>query len=228
MVLSKGSGLGIEAVIFDLDGVLVDTEAMQFGIWQDMVCPYGEYLDRSDYLAMVGIDAIQTAEYVVSRCGIERQPEEFEEEHRMRLREALEAGVTPFPGAAELARRLTHAGFRLGVATNSSFAYAGKVLQVSRLMDHFPVIITRDQVQSGKPAPDVYLAAAAGLNCPPQVCLAIEDSLTGLKAALSAGMRTVLISRETPPEGLNPWMRCNSLVDLVDSLFGWPNQTLFD
>ena len=220
MVLNNGLGQEIQAVIFDLDGVLVDTESMQFGIWQDMVRPYRISLDQSDYLAMVGIDAMQTAEYVVGRCGSRKLPLEFVNEHTLRLHAALGNGVTTFPGAAGLARRLTQAGYRLGLATNSSLAYTAIVLQVTGLKDYFPVFVTRDQVQSGKPAPDVYLAAAEGLNCHPQVCLAIEDSLTGLQAALSAGMRTVLISREDPQDGLKPWMRSNSLEDLTARLFG--------
>ena len=114
---------------------------------------------------------------------------------------------------------LALAGFRLGVATNSTLAYTEKVLRAAGLKDNFEVIVTRDRVREGKPAPDVYLAAAASLNCDPGDCLVIEDSAIGLQSAMQAGMRTVLVSRQLPLDGITPWARIDTVEGLAGILF---------
>jgi len=184
--------MGIMAVIFDLDGVLIDTERLAFEAWQKELSALGYFLGEDDYQAMIGLDAEQTVLYTEKKFGLTSGASTLPEHSQVML-SILDGELEPVPGATDLIFDLKQKGYDLAVASNSRRDYVLKTLTSLRLVDAFTVCIGREQVQAGKPAPDVYLAAAAELGLPTAQCLAIEDSLVGVKAALAAGMYCIAI-----------------------------------
>lgn len=191
--------MAIKAVIFDLDGVLMDTELLAFTAWQQKLSSMGLILGEDDYRAMYGLDAHQTVRYVQAKTGLKSDFQALLEEHEKMMLSILEGDIEPLPGALDLLLDLSNRGYLLAVASNSSSAYVSRALKGLQLDRFFRVVIGRDQVQAGKPAADIYLAAAASLLVVPSQCLAVEDSAVGVKAAFAAGMRCLSIPAPALP-----------------------------
>lgn len=206
--------VSFKGVVFDVDGVLVDSEPLAFRAWQELMAPFNKTLDGADYQAMLGIDLQTSARYVIHRTNLQRSPQELMETFWEHIYEIMPGALVPLPGVSALVPRLAQMGCSLGVASNSIRGYVEKVLEAIQLRQYFLVVMTRDQVADGKPAPDLYLAAVAGMGCSPEDCLAIEDSQIGLRSAIAAGLRTVLVSSQNPPNGLKPWMQVRSLEEV--------------
>jgi HAD superfamily hydrolase (TIGR01509 family) len=191
--------MAIKAVIFDLDGVLMDTELLAFKSWQQKLSPMGFMLGEDDFRAMLGLDAHQTVYYVRAKTGLESDIQVLLEEQEKMMLSILEGDIVPMPGALDLLLDLFTRGYPLAVASNSSSAYVRRALKGLHLDSIFRAVIGCDQVQAGKPAPDVYLAAAAALSVLPSQCLAVEDSSVGVKAAVAAGMHCLAIPAPSLP-----------------------------
>jgi HAD superfamily hydrolase (TIGR01509 family) len=182
------------AFIFDLDGVLVNTEPLAFKAWQQLVDPTGVVMDDADYHTMLGMDAQSTAEFIFRRTGLAAAAGEMVIDHWHRVIALIDAELEPDPAAADLLAELARRGVRLAVASNSPTHYVEHVLKKVNLLNAFEVIVGRDQVQNGKPLPDPYLEAARLIGCAPQDCVAVEDSPLGLLSAVNAGMRCLAIT----------------------------------
>ncbi len=189
----------IKAVIFDLDGVLVDTELLAFKAWQHKLSALGFVLGEDDFRAILGLDAYQTVDYVQAKIGQASDSQALLAEQERMMLSLLEGDITPMPGAPELLRDLSNRGYPLAVASNSSSAYVSRALKGLHLDGMILAIVGADQVQFGKPAPEVYLAAAAALSVNPSQCLAVEDSAVGVKAAVAAGMRCLAVPAPSLP-----------------------------
>ncbi len=192
------SGREVSAVVFDLDGVLVDSELLRLELTRLIIAP-AELLEE-DYLRFIGTRGF--AEWLAGRCGIAPQ------EIRRRFDRALDAhlageGLDPVDGARELLSSLEARGRRLAVASQSDADTIARMLRATGLAHHFSVVCSAQHVRRAKPAPDVYLRAAAMLDVEPADCIAVEDSPHGVQAALEAGM-TVVQARQTrypfPPQ----------------------------
>jgi len=183
----------ISAVVLDLDGVMVDSETIALEMWREFLALYGKALSDAEYRQMVGMEPRKTAIFVRQRTGIPIGVEEILEDHRTRVMEAVSRDAEPVDGLAHFIREARLRGLPVGVASNSGTTYVDQVLRAIGLREAFDCVITADQVARAKPAPDIYHAAAASLKTEPERCLAIEDSPIGMKSALSAGMRCVVI-----------------------------------
>jgi HAD superfamily hydrolase (TIGR01509 family) len=183
----------IQAVIFDLDGVLMNSEVVAFKVWQELAERHGGTLDESAFQGMIGISAEETAEYVMRHAHVVFDVTEGCAWAWQRVIERLRDEIEPLPGSTELVRQLAECGCKLAVASNSLAYYIDICLESIGLAEYFPVRVAIDQVAQGKPAPDVYLRAAQLLSVPPGRCLAIEDSRVGVQAAASAGMRVLAV-----------------------------------
>jgi len=181
------------AVIFDLDGVLIDTERLAFTAWQRKLSEMGFSLEESDYRVMIGLDADQTVSYVQVKTGIVSDPTTLLADHEKMMLAILDREIEPLPGATDLVWELHDRGYPLGIASNSSLDYVARALKGLGLEGAFTAIISREQVRNGKPAPDIYLAACAALGESPLQCLAVEDSIVGVKSAAAAGVRCIAI-----------------------------------
>jgi len=186
----------IQAVIFDLDGVLMDSERLAFQAWSHWVHLHGGVLSEEDFPRMIGLMAEETAIYVMEQSGLTFDIAESSAWAWEWVLDRLREGCAPLPGAAELLHALSARGYPLAIASNAIAGYIDEALAGLGLLDYFPVRVSVDDVAQGKPAPDVYLAAAARLGLEPQRCLAIEDSRVGMQAASAAGMRVIVVPGE--------------------------------
>lgn len=183
----------IQAAIFDLDGVLLNSEWVAFKAWQDYVEARGGRLSESIFPSIIGISSEETALRVMQSAGLTFDVTESVDwiwnQMGIRLKQAME----PMPGALALVRGLAQRQLPLAIASNAITGYIEDALTGLGLIDYFPVRASIDQVPEGKPAPDVYLRAAERLGIDPENCLAFEDSRVGVQAAASAGMRVIAV-----------------------------------
>jgi HAD superfamily hydrolase (TIGR01509 family) len=186
----------VKAFVFDLDGVIVLSEPLGLRAWRKWLAPYGKTLSEAAYNNLIGREAQEAAEWVIHYTGVQASVEQA-----LRVRPGLLASVVdetlqPRPGIFELLEALQARRLLLGVASNSFGEYVRRVLAVMELSQAFGCVCTREDARGGKPAPDLYLAAAGCLGVMPGECVAVEDSPTGLQAALAAGMHAVAVPNE--------------------------------
>ena len=192
----------IDAVVFDLDGVLVDSEHVWDEVREGLAREHGgRWHDRAQ-ADMMGMSSTEWARYMHDVIGLEDSPEEINAEVVRRMKLRYDEELPLLPGAVEAVRRLAVA-FRLGLASSSNRPLIDAVLAASGLDEVFDVTVSSEEVARGKPAPDVYLEAARRLGVEPAACVAIEDSANGIRSAHAAGMRVLALPnpRYPPPEG---------------------------
>lgn len=183
----------IDGIIFDLDGLMIDSEDLHFEAWLALLADHNATLTDDDYQTMIGMDGLVCARYVLDRTGVHSTPQQLLE-HRWGIAIGLlQQGIEPAPGLIDLLAELEQRQLALAVASNSPLAYTRQALITIGLADRFSCVLTADQVAEGKPAPDVYRAAAACLGIAPERCLALEDSPIGMQAALAAGMHCIAV-----------------------------------
>ena len=179
-----------EAVIFDCDGVLADSEWASAAAWQNTLAVYGCRLSVEEFAGFIGTTDRDLARAFGQRLGIE--PDLILNTANDRLRVILEGGLPAFPDATGLLERLDQ---KVAVASNSDRWRLDAVLAAAGLIGRFVVSVAADEVGQPKPAPDVYLRAAELLGASPGRCLVIEDSPTGIAAARAAGLKVVAVDR---------------------------------
>jgi HAD superfamily hydrolase (TIGR01509 family) len=190
----------IEAVVFDLDGVIVDSEQVWDEVREELARERGgRWHDRAQ-VDMMGMSSTEWAHYMHDVIGLADPPEVINAEvvRRMRARYAEELPL--IPGAVEAVRRLA-VSFRLGLASSSNRPLIDAVLSATGLDELFEVTVSSEEVARGKPAPDVYLEAVRRLGVSSSQTAAVEDSANGIRAAHAAGMRVIAIPnrRYLPP-----------------------------
>lgn len=183
----------VKAVLFDMDGLLIDTEAVYIDALQAAAGAMGLEMPLSFCHSMIGIPGPICDGMIKAFYGSDFVFEAFEAHFDDHARRRFEAGVPVKAGAVELLDFLAGRGLPLGLATSSSQATVAKHLGRAGLIDYFTAIATRDHVERGKPHPDVYLEAARQLGVPPENCIAFEDSSTGLTAAHAAGTMAIMV-----------------------------------
>lgn len=186
----------IQAIIFDLDGLMVDSEPLAREAWRAFLARYGHALDEETFDAMLGLRLMDSSRLVKERFNLPLTVEQIAAGRSELFLASLTGNLRPMPGLVELVRAIDARGLRRAVATSSPGFYAPVALREIGMADGFVTIITGDMVARGKPAPDIYLAAAAALALPPRACLALEDSPNGVRAAKAAGMRCIAVPNE--------------------------------
>ena len=214
------------AVIFDMDGLVLDSETTYCGAWRKAAAALGHELDDAFFESLFGRHADDVVEALAGRLGPSFNRETFFNAAERHWFEHIEThGIPRMPGVESLLARFREASIPYALATNSEGHYARLCLERGGLHDAFPVMVTRDQVALGKPEPDVFLEAARRLNVDPAACLVLEDSETGLMAARAAGTQPILIQRrEDLRARLEPLAKLAlfSLEDLVDLIKSHP------
>jgi HAD superfamily hydrolase (TIGR01509 family) len=188
--------MAIEAVIFDCDGTLVDSEPLARRAWERTLAPHGYELADAEYPALVGLPFPRVHGFFAERIAGLPPADAFWEDYSGALFALIDAELAPFADALETVASLRASGVAVAVASSSPRARLDRTLRRARLADAFAVSVAGDEVAHGKPAPDMFLRAAAELGVAPARCAAIEDSPPGVAAALAAGMRTVAIARD--------------------------------
>jgi HAD superfamily hydrolase (TIGR01509 family) len=187
-----GANGALRCVVFDLDGVIVDSEPLHERANAQYFATFGSgAVDEALLDSMMGRRVRDLTDVVAERSG--RPPDEvFAERERVFWR-LLGEGLEPMPGLHEALARLRAAGLTLAVASSGTRRYVAHVLDVLGIGGRFAAIATGEDVRRGKPAPDVYLLAAERLGVPPAACAAVEDAPAGVRAARAAGMRVVAV-----------------------------------
>jgi HAD superfamily hydrolase (TIGR01509 family) len=183
-----------DAVIFDFDGVLIDSEGLQYKAYLQVLGRYGVWVSLQEY-AEFWIAAGCGPEHAVRKYGLPLAPEELRDLKNPVYHEILRREVTLMPGVPAALERLG-ARFPLAVATNSNRLDVGFVLDHFGIGRFFSVVVTRDDYVRPKPEPDAFLHAALGLGLPPRRCLVVEDAYKGIIAATRAGSRVVAIPND--------------------------------
>jgi len=189
------------AVVFDLDGVLIDSEQVWDDVREQLARERGGHWHERAQADMMGMSSSEWSRYMHDTIGLAESPEEINDEvvRRMEARYAEELPL--LDGAVEAVRRLA-GSFRLGLASSSNRPLIDAVLEATGLASLFDATVSSEEVARGKPAPDVFLEAARRLGVEPGACAAIEDSANGIRSAHAAGMSVIAIPnrRYPPPE----------------------------
>ena len=189
---------GVAAVVFDLDGVLIQSEEVWDEVREAFVRERGGRYDADVQRAMMGMSSTEWSRHLHEAAGVPGTPEEINTEVVRRMLASYEAHLPLIDGAVEAVRRLS-ADFVLAVASSSNRPLIDAVLAGSGLAPCFEATVSSEEVARGKPAPDVYLEAARRLHVEPQRCAAVEDSHGGIRSAKAAGMRVIAIPNPTYP-----------------------------
>lgn len=183
-----------KAVIFDFDGLLVETEMIAYRIFKELVTPYGydftlqEY--TQNYCGKMGMVNIKN---LISSYHLPFGPEEGMEKMRNREKEMFTEGVKLKNGAVELLHFLKEHGYKTAIASSSTYERASKILKEHGIENQFDAFVFADDIKRSKPFPDVFLKAAEKLKLEPKDCLVLEDSEAGIEASANAGIPVICI-----------------------------------
>lgn len=184
----------IDAVVFDMDGLMLDTEPLYKSAWQQALAELGHELDDASYLGFVGRSTADCESDLVARLGDAFPLEMFRQRWPVLWRTcANEQGIAAKAGLHELIAFVRDEGLPLALATSSDASFTELSLGCADLAESFDVVVTGDQVKHRKPAPDIYLEAARRLAVEPRHCVALEDSEAGILAASRAGLVPLLV-----------------------------------
>ncbi len=200
----------IEAVIFDMDGVLIESEQLWDTTREDLTRERGGDWRAEAQRTMMGMSSIEWSRYMHDDLGVSDAPVWISGEIVRRLANGYRAELPIIDGAVEAVRRLADR-WPLAVASSSNRPLIDLVLELTGLEVCFRATVSSEEVSRGKPEPDVYLAAAAGLGVKPEACAAVEDSSNGILAAANAGMRVVAL----PNSAFAPRQEALSRADIV-------------
>jgi HAD superfamily hydrolase (TIGR01509 family) len=190
----------IDAVVFDLDGVLIDSEQVWDDVRETLARERGGRWSEAAQRDMMGMSSPEWSRYMHDEVGLAESPEAINREVVARMLRRYAAGPPWLPGAVEAVRRVA-ARWPLGLASSSNRELIDAVLGAGRLTPLFQATVSSEEVPRGKPAPDVYLETARRLGVPPGRCAAVEDSHNGIRSAKAAGMRVIAVPNPHFPPG---------------------------
>ncbi|MGD0704868.1 MAG: HAD family phosphatase [Trebonia sp.] len=189
----------IEAVVFDMDGVLIDSEPVWERVRRRFTADHGGRWPADAQDRMMGMSTAEWSAYISGDFGVELTPRQVAEQVVAAMAAEYEKHLPLLPGAVDAVRSLSPR-WPLAVASSSPRSLIETVLNAADLSSAFSAIVSSEEVPRGKPAPDVYQAAADRLSVPPKSCAAVEDSSNGLRSAAAAGLTVIAIPRpEYPP-----------------------------
>ena len=208
----------VAAVVFDMDGVLVDTEHLWDEVREELTTEWGGRYTPEAQEAMMGMSSREWSRYLHETVGLREPPETINAEVVRRMLARYEVELPVITGATEAVRRLDAAGYRLAVASSSNRELIDAVLRRLELAALFEVTVSSEEVERGKPAPDVYLETARRLDVEPARCVAIEDSASGIRAAHAAGMRVIAYPNRHYPPSADVLASADVVVESLDAL----------
>lgn len=216
----------ITCVIYDMDGLLLDTEGVYTTVTQSIVERYGKRFDWSLKSQMIGRSAMESAQFLISALDLPLSPEDYLAERQVKLLQGF-SQVAAMPGALQLTAHLRAAGIPQAVATSSSqILFDSKTASHQNWFKIFDFVINGDDPELGlaKPAPDIFLLAAKRLSVTPEACLVFEDAPAGIQAALAAHMTVIGV----PDPNLDPQLMqgahqiLQSLENFIPETWGLP------
>ena len=192
-----------EAVLFDMDGVIVDSEPLHKQTSVEVMREYGVEITRKDIDDCKGRTLDEDAELLLSRYNIPlSEKENFKRKKEEQTIKLIRERAQIFPGVMELLENLSKHGMKLALCSSSLRSEINAVLEVLGLSGFFDVIVSGAEIEKGKPAPDIFLEATKQLNVSPKNCLVIEDTIFGVRAAKSAGAKCLAVTNTFKAETL--------------------------
>jgi HAD superfamily hydrolase (TIGR01509 family) len=205
------------AVVFDMDGVLVDTE-QDWDAARRQVAEAGGGRWRPEATAdMMGMSAPEWSRYMHDELGVEAEPEEINRRVVAKVLERVRRGPPLLPGATATVESMA-ARWPLGLASSANRPVIDAVLDVSGLARFFAATVSSEEVARGKPAPDVYLAAAEAIGVEPEAAVAVEDSSSGIRSAAAAGMTVVAVPNAHYPPDAEALASADFVIGALDEL----------
>lgn len=210
----------IKGAIFDMDGLMFDSERLVCSIWQEMMDENGYKFNVDIFKNTIGLRQDKSKKFYTSLYGEDFDYDGFKIQSRQRFYKRIEKDGVPIKkGLFELLDFLKDNNIKMAVATSTSAKTALKVIKKAGVYDYFDSFVCGDDVKNGKPHPEVFLTAAERIGVPPEECVAFEDSINGIKSAFAANMTTVMV-----PDFLQPTdeiknkisFLCNSLYEAID------------
>lgn len=183
----------LEGVIFDMDGLMLNTETLYTQVAEEILRRRGKSLSTDLLDRMMGRPGAISLQIMIDWHQLDATPEQLQEETREIFPAILDRGLEPMPGLLRLLDQLEKAGIPKAIATSSRRAFAEDVLGRFALLPRFQFVMTCEDVQRGKPDPEIYLTAANRLELSPPRVLVLEDSQNGCRAAVAAGTFTVAV-----------------------------------
>lgn len=207
----------LQAVIFDMDGTLVDTERVNQKAWRRAAAEAGVTIPDRMLQAFVGCSIPNARAMINAEFGDEQLTDQLFDRRAELFSELEQKEIELRPGAREAVRALVVAGLPLALATTTERARAIPVLERFDMAQYFAATVCGDEIERAKPEPDIYLEAACRLGVPAQACAAVEDSVNGARSALAAGMATYVVpDRVQPTDEVRA--QCAAVLESLDEL----------
>ena len=207
----------IDAVVFDLDGLLLDTERLWDEVREELARERGGTWSDRAQADMMGMSSPEWSRYMHEVVGLAESPDEIAEEVVRQMEARYRERLPLIPGAREAVERLA-ARWPLGLASSSNRPLIDLALELSGFAMFFAVTVSSEEVARGKPAPDVYLEAVGRLGVEPARAAAVEDSANGIRSAHAAGLRVVAIPNAHFPPNEDALALADVVVDSLDEL----------
>lgn len=207
----------IEAVVFDLDGVIIDTEQVWEQVRRGYVAECGGTWQPDSQQRLMGMSTGEWSRYLSEDLGVGREPAEVAREVLARMAQRYGTALPLIPGAVSAVRRLG-ARYRLALASSSARVLIDQVLASAGIADAFESTMSTEEVPAGKPAPDVYLATVRRLGVPAVRCAAVEDSSNGLRSAAAAGLFVVAVPHPVYPPAPDALALADKVITTLDDL----------
>jgi HAD superfamily hydrolase (TIGR01509 family) len=209
--------VSVRAVVFDLDGVIIDSEEVWEEVRRGYVAEHGRAFLPDTQQRLMGMSTPEWARYLAEDVGVGVPPERVAADVLDRMAERYRARVPLIPGAVDAVHRIA-ARFPVALASSSARVLIDRVLESAGLTGVFRATLSTEEVPRGKPAPDVFLAAAERLGADPAECAAIEDSSNGLRGAAAAGMAVICVPHGVYPPAQDALARTDLVVESLDEL----------
>lgn len=212
----------VNGVIFDMDGLIFDTERLSFNAWKDVCAEVGYEIDMSFYCTLIGRNLKGFGKLMIEKFGEDFPLESlYEKKIKYQMNAIEKDGIPLKKGIHELLDYLKENGYKIAVATSTSRDRAEYLLKLGGVLEKADYVICGDEVVNSKPDPEIFLKAAEKLRVDPKECMVLEDSGAGIEAAYSAGMLGVNIpDMKSPDENMKSksYKICESLLDVIDIL----------
>lgn len=219
----------IQGAVFDMDGLMFDSERIVYEIWQEMMDEHGYSYSLDVFKNTIGLRRADSEKFYQSRYGRDFDYNSFKKRCRSTYMERVERGGVPVKkGLIELLDFLKSRKIRTAVATSTSAETAHKVIRLAGVYDYFDCFVCGDEVTKGKPNPEIFLKAADKIRLSPESCIAFEDSINGIKSAYGAKMTTVMVPDFLQPnEEIKPMINClckslDESIDFIKSILPKP------
>jgi HAD superfamily hydrolase (TIGR01509 family) len=211
-----------KAVLWDMDGVLADTSNLHFETWTHILTEQGIPFDRQKFHKVYGLKNQDLLPFLVGKPMAPELIASISDQKELAFRRAL-TGLLPLPGVLDWLNRFQAWGWKQAVASSAPPENVVKVIDVLKIRNFFDALVTPGDLP-GKPDPAVFLKASQELDIPARFCIVIEDSIPGIEAARSAGMRCIAVTTTNPPEALT---QADIVVEFLDQLLVVQVKSLF-